>query len=263
MQMTPDEDDAPDPFIPSGDKPARNTLDYGLWAKAVSEQPPKPIYEHALRAWIEGPVRDFFPFKRYVIGYGEYAAGAINVKRRLIGGYRPEWIRALAPTLSPADHNSFNHWIRERQPCKFETANPPAFASKDEIEDARKFSLGRVAFHGVVDWSAGSGSYQVFSGLPKFAYNQSREALLLIAPVLHALLLETVGAPDRWLVDTSKLTARQTQIATLAAEGKDDKTIADALEISPETVANHLRVVFKALGVRKRGDLRPLLRPAA
>jgi len=260
--MTPD-DDVPDPFIPSGGKPSRSKLDYALWAKAVSEQPRTPIYEHALRAWIEGPVRAFFPFTRYVIGYGEYVAGAISVKRRLVGGYRPEWIAALAPTMSPAEPNCFNHWIKERQPCQFDTANPPSFASKSEIEDAQRFKLGRMAFHGVVDWSAGSGSYQVFSGLPKFAYDQSREALLLIAPVMHALLLETVGAPDQWLVDTSKLTTRQTQIAMLAADGKDDKSIADALEISEETVANHLRITFKKLGIRKRGDLRPLLRPGA
>jgi DNA-binding CsgD family transcriptional regulator len=51
------------------------------------------------------------------------------------------------------------------------------------------------------------------------------------------------------------LTARETEVAALAAKGASDRAIAAELFISVRTVDYHLRNVFRKRGVRSRGEL--------
>lgn len=53
----------------------------------------------------------------------------------------------------------------------------------------------------------------------------------------------------------SDLTARQREILTLLLEGKSNKEIARELNISPLTVRNHISVLFRQFGVKRRKDL--------
>ncbi len=48
------------------------------------------------------------------------------------------------------------------------------------------------------------------------------------------------------------LSPRQREILQHLAQGKDNKTIAYALGISPKTVKNHLTAVFRRLNVESR-----------
>ncbi|MBO4208543.1 helix-turn-helix transcriptional regulator [Micromonospora echinofusca] len=56
------------------------------------------------------------------------------------------------------------------------------------------------------------------------------------------------------------LTAREQQIARLAADGTASRTIAEQLFLSPRTVENHLQRVYSKLGVTGRNELRTALR---
>ena len=49
--------------------------------------------------------------------------------------------------------------------------------------------------------------------------------------------------------------ARQLQIATLAARGSASKEIAGELHLSVRTVDNHLAAVYRSLGVSSREEL--------
>ena len=55
--------------------------------------------------------------------------------------------------------------------------------------------------------------------------------------------------------NAGRLTARQRDIARLAASGLTNEQIARQLHISPETVRSHLNAVFGKLHVHRREDL--------
>ena len=58
------------------------------------------------------------------------------------------------------------------------------------------------------------------------------------------------------------LTARERDIATLAAQGESSKVIAARVFLSVRTVTNHLQSVYSKLGVTGRRQLADALEPA-
>jgi DNA-binding CsgD family transcriptional regulator len=54
------------------------------------------------------------------------------------------------------------------------------------------------------------------------------------------------------------LTAREREVATLAAHGQSTKTIAQTLTLSPWTVQDHLKAIFEKTGFSARADLSAL-----
>ena len=52
-----------------------------------------------------------------------------------------------------------------------------------------------------------------------------------------------------------RLSPREQEIIRLVAKGHPNKVIADILDISPNTVATHLRRIFSKLGVASRAQM--------
>jgi DNA-binding NarL/FixJ family response regulator len=66
------------------------------------------------------------------------------------------------------------------------------------------------------------------------------------------------GAATPLLVDrtaSAELSARESEVAHLAASGLTNKVIAERLYVSERTVENHLYRVFAKLGIRSRDEL--------
>jgi DNA-binding CsgD family transcriptional regulator len=58
---------------------------------------------------------------------------------------------------------------------------------------------------------------------------------------------------------SAELTAREREIAALAAGGLTSREVAERLVVSVRTVDNHLQRVYRKLGVSRRGELSRLL----
>jgi DNA-binding CsgD family transcriptional regulator len=63
--------------------------------------------------------------------------------------------------------------------------------------------------------------------------------------------------------DVHHLTSQEREVADLAATGLSNRQIADRLQISPLTVAAHLRKVYRKLAITSRSALRTALTPSA
>ena len=56
-----------------------------------------------------------------------------------------------------------------------------------------------------------------------------------------------------------RLTPRQSEVLLMISNGYSNKDIAAALEISPETVKAHLKVVFQRTKIRKRAEAKSIV----
>jgi DNA-binding CsgD family transcriptional regulator len=229
-------------------------LDIKSWVIALSKAPAGPVTDDEILSWVEGPLRRFFPFRKFLGAYGRLSGGRIRMRNMVTSGHDPAFIASLEDAFDLNARGAFAWWVQNRAAFILDPASPPAFASKRELDEMRRFSLGITAAHGVIDPFANAGTYISFSGVAADDSPRTRASLNLIAPVLHALFLATEQV-SRSPIDLAKLTERQRQLVDLALMGLPDKTIATRLGISENTVGNHFRGIYERLGITKRSQL--------
>jgi DNA-binding CsgD family transcriptional regulator len=234
--------------------PVSSGLDMKSWTAALSAVPAGSITQDRILGWIEGPLRRFFPFQRFLGGYGRLAGGRIRMRNFITSGHQPAFIASLEDAFNLRARGCFAWWVQNRAAFILDPASPPAFATARELEEIRQFSLGVIAAHGVVDPFANAGTYISFSGVAADYPDRTKAALDIIAPVLHALFLATEQVASS-PIDLARLTDRQRQLVDLALMGLPDKTIASRLGISEHTVGNHFRGIYERLGISKRSQL--------
>lgn len=82
---------------------------------------------------------------------------------------------------------------------------------------------------------------------------------LILAGGTYAPAEALTAEPDRRAERASGLTARQTEVAALLAKGLTNKEIAGVLEISADTVKNHVAAILDVLEVTNRTEAVMLL----
>jgi DNA-binding CsgD family transcriptional regulator len=94
----------------------------------------------------------------------------------------------------------------------------------------------------------------------------ARDAAVLSILQPHLVTYRERGltaAESTMLPDANPLTLREAQVLTLAASGRPNREIAEALFITPATVAKHLERAYRKLDVHSRPELMARLRSPA
>ena len=86
---------------------------------------------------------------------------------------------------------------------------------------------------------------------------KSGERVVGVFGLMEELLHDTIRAPP------PRLTPRQVEVLRLLEQGRSTKQIAAELHLSIETVRNHIRRLFRALGVHSRLKAVAVARAAA
>jgi DNA-binding CsgD family transcriptional regulator len=91
---------------------------------------------------------------------------------------------------------------------------------------------------------------------------QTRSGRVVEAARTFAGLLDLCEDPRTpgLIINRTRLSPREHQIATLAAAGETSRDIAEKLYLSVRTIDNHLRRVYAKLDVSGRGELAAALR---
>ena len=235
------------------------------WVDVLRALPVFGVTENDVLAWVEGPLRQFFPFEKFLGSYGKLLGGRAQILSLVTSGYPTEFLLEFGRGFDLNERGCIAWWVSNRKPfilhqsIASSEAGHPIVASSRELDEVNRFSLGAVAAHGVIDRFVDAGTYISFAGVPITRPEQTFAALRLIAPVLHALLLQTKQAEES-LLDLTVLTVRQRELVGLALEGLPDKAIAKRLAISEHTVGNHFRAIYAKLGISKRSQLTALLK---
>jgi DNA-binding CsgD family transcriptional regulator len=239
--------------------------DLQTWLEVLSALPGAPVTEGGILAWVEGPLRKFFPFEKFLGAYGGLSGGMIRMRSLVTSGYEQEFLSTLEGVFDVTSRGCFSWWTSKRKPFFLDETgarderDAQIIPSKRELEELERFGLGAVAAHGVIDPYAKAGTYISFAGVPRTRHKRTLAALDLIAPVLHSLFMVT-KQPEKAGVDLTPLTDRQRELIDLALEGLSDKAIARRLSISDHTVGNHFRAIYAQLGISKRSQLIALLK---
>ncbi|WP_249165878.1 LuxR C-terminal-related transcriptional regulator [Bradyrhizobium sp. AUGA SZCCT0431] len=243
---------------------ARSDLNLNAWIDALRALPIAPVAESDVLAWVEGPLRAFFPFERFLAAYGNLSGGRIQMRQLISSGHSTEFLAGLESRFDLKARGYFAWWVANRKAFVLDRKAPddadmPKIATRRELDEIERFSLGVVAAHGVIDPYSNAGTYLSFSGVAGSDHKRTIAELDLIAPVLHTLFLLT-RPPARAAADLTVLTNRQRELVDLALTGLPDKAIARQLKISEDTVGNHFRAIYEKLAIRKRSQLIALLR---
>jgi DNA-binding CsgD family transcriptional regulator len=242
-----------------------SSLNLDAWIGALRKLPTAPVTEADVVAWLEGPLRKFFPFEKFVGTYGNLSGGRIQMRSLVSSGHSPEFLAGLEGGFDLKSRGCFAWWVSNRKAFildksgALDEAGASIAATRRELEEIDRFSLGVIAAHGVIDPFVNAGTYLSFSGVPETQPKRTLAALDLIAPVLHTLFLLTKQAAKP-AIDLTVLTERQRELVDLALTGLSDKAIARRLAISDNTVGNHFRAIYERLRVTKRSQLIALLK---
>jgi hypothetical protein len=169
--------------------------DLQTWIGVLSALPGAPATESGILAWVEGPLRKFFPFDGFVGSPGRLSGGRFRRRSLVTSGTPRELLAILEHPLDLNARGCFAWWLSNRRPFFLDETGArdeqdlSIPATRREIEEIERFALGAVAAHGVIDPYLNAGTYISFSGVPRTRPKRTLAAIDLIAPVLHSLFL--------------------------------------------------------------------------
>ncbi|WP_258314832.1 LuxR C-terminal-related transcriptional regulator [Streptomyces sp. Act143] len=149
----------------------------------------------------------------------------------------------LAPGAEAVDHYRTALDLHARGTRDFERARTELLFGS-ALRRLRRRTEARDRLHSALE------AFEHF-GAPHCAAQARAELRALGTPATPA-----ATAPDD---PASRLTAQQSMVARMAAEGATNREIATRLALSPRTIDHHLRGVFNRLGIRSRIELVRLL----
>ncbi|HTO67605.1 MAG TPA: helix-turn-helix transcriptional regulator [Bradyrhizobium sp.] len=240
-------------------------IDAGAWLRTLREIPGGIVTEADFLAWLDGPLRRFFPFEKFFGAYGYLSGGRVHMRSTVSTGHEAGFMASRASTVDVNARACVAWWLSHRRGLVLDrtfatdAAGARIALSEIEIDDINRYGLGALAQNGVIDPFANTAVHLGFSGVPKNRLDQTLAALELITPVVYALYFRTRAVAPAAL-RLNSLTDRQRDLVDLAALGLSDKAIASRLGISENTVGNHLRAIYAKLGISKRGHLVALVK---
>jgi hypothetical protein len=70
-------------------------LDLQAWIDALRALPAAAVTEADVLAWTEGPLRQFFPFERFLGAYGNLSGGRVQMRSLVSSGHAPDFLAGL------------------------------------------------------------------------------------------------------------------------------------------------------------------------
>jgi DNA-binding CsgD family transcriptional regulator len=119
--------------------------DLNAWIRALRDLPEAPVTESDVLAWIEGPLRGFFPFEKFLGAYGNLSGGRVNMRLSVSSGHAPEFLAGLENSFDLKSRGCFAWWASNRKPFivdrtgALDAAGVWSFATKRSLEEMERF----------------------------------------------------------------------------------------------------------------------------
>jgi len=218
-----------------------------------------------LLAWLQGEVQRVLPHQILIAAWGDFARW--NVKCEVVSVM--PGVRSLALGRCPVEdfiRDAYRRWIRGgREPLVLEASEAAQKPCNCSLHQAIA-AMRSLVVHGVCDKRSGCDS--IYLALDSRSCAQVREQPGFVS-LVHLLLcqldvvwrrlavfrLEDLPAAGGVVLRASsslELSLREREILTRIAAGSTNSDIAQSLDISLFTVKNHLKRIFRKIGVSNR-----------
>jgi len=211
----------------------RSGVDLRAWSEALYELPTGPVSESDFRAWLEGPLRRFFPFRQFFGAYGRLSGNRVQMQALITSGHCPAFVASRRSTFDLKLHGCFAWFVSTRRAVLLDKAGAIDAAgmqvtpTEREVDDLERFSLGALALHGVIDPFARSGTYLGFSGVPTAQPTRLLALLELVSRLqvhpfdtIEDLLADTHGR-QRERIDDDGADRRRERVVTQQPVGSE------------------------------------------
>lgn len=207
-------------------------------------------------AWINGPVKQFFPHEMMVCAIGQLFGEEIRI-RHLFGVNSPSaCLDRFERITNCQDRRIVQRWLSQYRAQVINVSDDTTLLSRAELHNVVQTGVRNIASFGCLDAGGQGGTYFSFADIPGTLTSRHAFKLELLLPYLHQAVTRIVhrhsSSFESSAPASSPLTRRERQILALVATGMSNRAIAERLSRSELTVQNHVHAIFKKLGVRNR-----------
>jgi DNA-binding CsgD family transcriptional regulator len=204
-------------------------------------------------------VQRLLPHQGALLLLGRRWGHQLQVTHALPLGYPAGLVRNVSSVSDLGQRRALQAWLANGKPLVVDLPDDQQQVSLLEAEEIERFSLGRIAAHGMLDFERQVGSYMSYCGVePTWSKPRVAEILQLITPALHLALMQVLSEPqlasDVVRGSAPALSATEYELVTWLARGLTNADIARLRNRSPHTVRNQLSALFSKLGVRNRAE---------
>ena len=213
---------------------------------------------HHFFQWAQGELQALFPHEALICClYGR--DGACATVQQF--AWRPYFSDDVLYQLFRSHHGVFAHllstWRNAEKPVQIELAEiAPRLRMQDGLAVASLAAFSRVGIHGVRGHDGNAVSVFVFLNASATVDERHLNVLELVVPHMHGVLVRVLKAENKQLPLASafSITARERDVLQLIRSGKTNAEIAQILYLSPFTVKNHIKHIFKKLNTTSRSQ---------
>jgi len=177
-------------------------------------------------------------------------------------GFSADFIAAIIDTTGRMRSPLFHRWVESQLPQTLDFKHHPIQPPLSPITPYLDFSLCNVMSHGVIDFSQRYATYFGFAQIPERIGLHHISLLEILAPHLHVaytrldsvktILLSTIDAGCVNHGNMQTLSAREREVLHWLFVGKSNWDIGGILNISENTVKNHVQRIIKKLNANNR-----------
>lgn len=206
--------------------------------------------------WFRQEVRQFLSFGLLTCAAGRLVGRTIHLDFIHGINYADPRMTGLLGPLPLDSRHVVRRWLETRKPQLIDTRTAHRRLSPDEAQEFRDYQHRNVAAHGVIEPDGRAASFFSFSQVEEPMDARTRLKLAMLAPPMHQVLCEVRAseARDAGHADRPALSARELDACECLRQGMSNEEIAASMHRSVNTVKQHLKAIYRKLGVASRTE---------
>lgn len=211
------------------------------------------------KQWTRDEVRSVLSHGSLLCVHGRIYGVGVDLDYVIMVDFPVAHLAAIRNASGHMDTPLARRWYEQQSPVFFDEKTPWPDTPETWLGHFRKYGLINAAANGVLDKETCIATYFSFHQLPALDQESISDTFRLLTPLLHETFARVIRRHKEQtapLTDYySFLTPREQEIAKWVSQGKSNHDIAVLLDVSENTVRNHITRILDKTGCNNRSGL--------